>query len=184
MHALIQALSWDIEKRTVEKGQTNATSVTMPLHAQTIWRDIWKHTMEKSQTNATNVTNMTMPFLWLVWVGEWQDFLQSTYTCMYRRTNSIKVFTHPPNLLWDAKTLLYIIKRLYKLKCYAKVLHEKFWHRISIVCCRSQWPLTKAYAINSCRKKTVIFRTSVIYCFVMKHCQRYNGPKNWLRDLD
>ena len=121
MHALIQALSWDIEKRTVEKGQTNATSVTMPLHEQTIWRDIWKHTMEKSQTNATNVTNMTMPFLWLVWVGEWQDFLQSTYTCMYRRTNSIKVFTPPPNLLRDAKTLLYIIKRLYKLKCYAKV---------------------------------------------------------------
>ena len=40
----------------MEKSQTNAASVTMPLFLQAIWGDIWKCTVEKSQTNAANVT--------------------------------------------------------------------------------------------------------------------------------
>ena len=45
--------SW---RRSVEKSQLYATSVTIALLRQAIWGCIWKHMMEKSQTNATNVT--------------------------------------------------------------------------------------------------------------------------------
>ena len=40
----------------LEKSQTNATNVTMPLLMHSVWGDIWKCTPEKSHTNATNVT--------------------------------------------------------------------------------------------------------------------------------
>ena len=45
----------DIWKHTLEKNQTNATSVIMPLLRQANWGDIWKCTAEKSHTNAISV---------------------------------------------------------------------------------------------------------------------------------
>ena len=56
MHPVMQFL-WDHTcKRTVEKSQTNASSVTLyHLLRQAIWGHIWKSTAKKSQTNATNV---------------------------------------------------------------------------------------------------------------------------------
>ena len=56
MYPLMHSLWGDIWKHTVEKSQTNAANVTMPLLRQAVWGDIWKGTVEKSQTNAANVT--------------------------------------------------------------------------------------------------------------------------------
>ena len=52
MHPLRQAIWGDIWKHTVEKSQTNATSVIMHPIRQMTSGNIWKHTVEKSQTNA------------------------------------------------------------------------------------------------------------------------------------
>ena len=54
MHPQRQAIWGNIWKHTVEKSQTNATSVTLYLLGQTSWGHIWKRTVEKSQTNASN----------------------------------------------------------------------------------------------------------------------------------
>ena len=62
MHLLMQALWGHILKHTLEKSQTNATSVSMHPMMQAIWGYIWKRTVEKNQTYATNVT---MPLLHL-----------------------------------------------------------------------------------------------------------------------
>ena len=56
MQFLVQTIWGHIWKIKVEKSQTNATNVTLPLLGQTIWGDIWQPIVEKSQTNATNVT--------------------------------------------------------------------------------------------------------------------------------
>ena len=56
MHPCMQVLWGHIWKSTVEKSRTNATSVIMHPPGQTVWRLIWKRIVEKSRTNATNVT--------------------------------------------------------------------------------------------------------------------------------
>ena len=55
MALLEQAIWGHIWKRTVEKSQTNATSVIMHPLEQEVWGDIWKRTVEKSHTIATSV---------------------------------------------------------------------------------------------------------------------------------
>ena len=49
---------------TVVKSK-NTTNVTM----QAIWRHIWKRTVEKSQTNAASVT--LHPIMQTIWEGIW-----------------------------------------------------------------------------------------------------------------
>ena len=39
-----------------EKSHTNATNATMPHLKQATWGHIWKRTVEKGQTNAASVT--------------------------------------------------------------------------------------------------------------------------------
>ena len=48
LYSIRQAIWGDIFKDSVEKSQTNVTSVIIHLLVHTIWRHIWKHTMEKS----------------------------------------------------------------------------------------------------------------------------------------
>ena len=56
LHLLRPIEEWrDIWKHTVDKSQTNVSSVIMPPLMHTIWGHIWKHTVDKSQTNATYV---------------------------------------------------------------------------------------------------------------------------------
>ena len=49
MHPFGQALWGTILRNTVEKSQTNATSVIMHPLGQTVWGDIWKHSGEKTK---------------------------------------------------------------------------------------------------------------------------------------
>ena len=65
VHPLGQEIWSYIWKRKVEKSQTNATNVTLPLLGKAIWGHIWKITVEKSQTNATNViTHHLRQYIW------------------------------------------------------------------------------------------------------------------------
>ena len=47
LYPIRQAIWGDVFKDSVEKSQTNGTSVIIHLLVHTIWRHIWKHTMEK-----------------------------------------------------------------------------------------------------------------------------------------
>ena len=93
MHPQAQAIWGDIWKRTVEKSQSNATNVTLPLFRLAIWGHIWKRTVGKSQTNATNVI---MPLLrQAIWGDIWK------HTVGKSETNAASV-TLPalPQVLW------------------------------------------------------------------------------------
>ena len=82
----MQALWGHIWKCTVEKSQTNATSVTLPLLGQTFWRHIWKHTLEKSRTNATSVISCLL--MQAIWEDIWK------YTVEKSQTNATSVTLH------------------------------------------------------------------------------------------
>ena len=56
MHLPMKALWRHILKDTLEKSQTNPTSLTLHPLRNTFWGDIWEHTAEKSRTNAISVT--------------------------------------------------------------------------------------------------------------------------------
>ena len=74
---LLMQLIWgDIWKRTVEKSQTYATNVTMHLLRQAIWGHTWKSTVEKSQTNATCVT--MHPLTQAIWRGIWKSTVEKS----------------------------------------------------------------------------------------------------------
>ena len=76
MHLLMHSLWGYIWKHTLEKNQTNATNVTMPLLIQVIW----KSTVEKNHINATNVS---MPLLrHVIWGDIWK------YTAEKNQTNA------------------------------------------------------------------------------------------------
>ena len=64
--------------RTVEKSQTNATSVTMNPYMQAPWRHIWNHTVEKSQTNVTNV--IMHPLVQAIWGHIWKHTVEKRRT--------------------------------------------------------------------------------------------------------
>ena len=86
LHPLILALWGLIWKYTVEKNQTNAANVTLHLLGQEIWGYIWKHTVEKSQTNATNVT---LPLLkQAIWGHIWKHTVERS------QTNAINATLH------------------------------------------------------------------------------------------
>ena len=51
MQLLVQKILGHNWKITVEKSQTNATNVTLPLFGETFWRHILKSTAEKSWTD-------------------------------------------------------------------------------------------------------------------------------------
>ena len=62
----------------LEKSQTNATNVTMPLLMHSVWGDIWKCTPEKSHTNATNVTMLLL--IQAIWRHKWKPKLEKSKT--------------------------------------------------------------------------------------------------------
>ena len=74
MHRPMQVLWRHIWKHTVEKSQTNATSVIMHPLRQAIWGHIWERTAEKSQTNATSVT--MHPLRQVVWGDIWEHTVE------------------------------------------------------------------------------------------------------------
>ena len=76
LHALIQVLWGHIWKRTVEKSHTNATNVTTHLLLHTIWGHIWRHTARKGETNAANVTSHLL--LHSIWGCIWKHTVTET----------------------------------------------------------------------------------------------------------
>ena len=60
----------NIWEHTVEKSQTNATSVTLHLLMQAIWGLIWKHTLGKKRSNATIV--IMHPLRDVIWGDIWK----------------------------------------------------------------------------------------------------------------
>ena len=71
----------------LEKSQTNATNVTMPLLMHSVWRDIWKCTPEKSHTNATNATLLLL--MQAIWGNIWERTVEKSHT------NVTSVTLHP-----------------------------------------------------------------------------------------
>ena len=86
MHPLLQVIWGDIWRSTLEKSQTNATSVIMHPLGQAIWGHIWKRTVEKSQTNATCV--IMQPLGQAIWGYIWKCTVEK------RQTNATNVIMH------------------------------------------------------------------------------------------
>ena len=63
-------------KKTQWKKQTNANSVISYLIRQEIWGDIWKHTVEKSQTNVTSVITHLHPLVHIIWGLIWEHRME------------------------------------------------------------------------------------------------------------
>ena len=59
-----------------KKKQTNANSVILYLIRQEIWGDIWKHTVEKSQTNVTSVITHLHPLVHIIWGLIWEHRME------------------------------------------------------------------------------------------------------------
>ena len=76
-------------ENTVEKSQTNVTSVIMPLFEKAIWEHIWKRTVVKSWTNAINVTMHLLGQTF--WGHFWKRTMEKS------QTNVTNVILHP---LW------------------------------------------------------------------------------------
>ena len=62
------------EKNTVKKP--NKCSVISYLIRQEIWGDIWKHTVEKSQTNVTSVITHLHPLVHIIWGLIWEHRME------------------------------------------------------------------------------------------------------------
>ena len=56
--------------------KTNANSVILYLIRQEIWGDIWKHTVEKSQTNVTSVITHLHPNVHIIWGLIWEHRME------------------------------------------------------------------------------------------------------------
>ena len=67
-------------ENTVEKSQTNVTSVAMHARMLSLWRDIWKCTVVKSQTNATTV--IMHRSMHIIWGDIWKHIMQKSQTKM------------------------------------------------------------------------------------------------------
>ena len=67
-----------LKKQTLEKCQTNANNVTLHSQRQAIWGDIWKHRVEKSQTDATSVT--LHPLRQTIWKYTWKLTVEKSQT--------------------------------------------------------------------------------------------------------
>ena len=87
LHLLGQAIWGDIRKYTVEKSPTNATNVTLSLLRQAIWGHIWKRRVEKSQTNATNV--IMQHLRQAIWGDIWKHTVEKS------QTNATNATMHP-----------------------------------------------------------------------------------------
>ena len=74
MHALIQVHWGHIWKPIVEKSQTNATNVTLPLFGQTIWGHIWKRIVK---TNLNKCSKCDFACSDPSSLKKWQFFIMS-----------------------------------------------------------------------------------------------------------
>ena len=76
LHALIEVLYGDISKHTVEKNWTNAISVTLCLVGRITWGHTWKSTQEENRTNAANVT--MHPHTHIIWERIWKRTVEKS----------------------------------------------------------------------------------------------------------